>query len=92
MFLDYWLLVQSCCHFTEDISRKLPRLQVDKHGMKDAAFILILIMFIVISMYGQNASGFANNGMMYHPHELRPISSFLAGIFFNGPTESTFTL
>lgn len=72
--------------------QKVPRLQVDKHGMKDAAFILILIMFIVISMYGQNASGFANNGMMYHPHELRPISSFLAGIFFNGPTESTHLL
>lgn len=72
--------------------QKVPRLQVDKHGMKDAAFILILIMFIVISMYGQNASGFANNGMMYHPHELRPISSFLAGIFFNGPTGSTLLL
>lgn len=72
--------------------QKVPRLQVDKHGMKDAAFILILIMFIVISMYGQNASGFSNNGMMYHPHELRPISSFLAGIFFNGPTGSTLLL
>lgn len=72
--------------------QKVPRLQVDKHGMKDAAFILILIMFIVISMYGQNASGFANNGMMYHPYELRPISSFLAGIFFNGPTGSTLLL
>lgn len=72
--------------------QKVPRLQVDKHGMKDAAFILILIMFIVISMYGQNASGFANNGMMYHPYELRPISSFLAGIFFNNPTGSTLLL
>ncbi|MDT3696861.1 MAG: (Fe-S)-binding protein [Ignavibacterium sp.] len=72
--------------------QKVPRLQVDKHGMKDAAFILILIMFIVISMYGQNASGFANNGMMYHPHELRPISSFIAGIFFNGQTANTLVL
>ncbi len=72
--------------------QKVPRLQVDKHGMKDAAFILILIMFIVISMYGQNASGFSNNGMMYHPYELRPISSFLAGIFFNNPTGSTLLL
>ena len=72
--------------------QKVPRLQVDKHGMKDAAFILILIMFIVISMYGQNASGFANNAMMYHPYELRPISSFLAGIFFNNPTGSTLLL
>ncbi|MDY0083313.1 MAG: (Fe-S)-binding protein [Ignavibacteriaceae bacterium] len=72
--------------------QKVPRLQVDKHGMKDAVFILSLIMLIVISMYGQNAAGFANNGMVYHPYELRPVSSFFAGIFFNGQTETTLIL
>ncbi len=72
--------------------QKVPRLQVDKHGMKDAVFILTLIMLIVISMYGQNAAGFANNGMVYHPYELRPVSSFFAGIFFNGQTETTLIL
>lgn len=69
--------------------QKVPRLVVDDHGMKDAAFILTLIMFIVISMYGQNASGFANNGMSYHESELRPVSAFISGLFFTGQSSTT---
>ncbi|RPI59822.1 MAG: (Fe-S)-binding protein, partial [Ignavibacteriales bacterium] len=69
--------------------QKVPRLVVDDHGMKDAAFILTLIMFIVISMYGQNASGFANNGMSYHESELRPVSAFISGLFYTGPSSTT---
>lgn len=69
--------------------QKVPRLVVDPHGMKDAAFILSLIMFIVISMYGQNAAGFANNGMQYHESELRPVSSFISGLLFNVATSTT---
>ena len=69
--------------------QRVPRLVVDDHGMKDAAFILTLIMFIVISMYGQNASGFANNGMNYHESELRPVSAFISGLFFTGPSSTT---
>lgn len=72
--------------------QKVPRLVVDAHGMKDAAFILSLIMLIVISMYGQNAAGFANNGMTYHHYELRPISAFFSGLFFSGQTETTIML
>lgn len=69
--------------------QRVPRLVVDDHGMKDAAFILSLIMFIVISMYGQNASGFANNVMSYHESELRPVSAFISGLFFIGPSSTT---
>ncbi|MCU0343377.1 MAG: heterodisulfide reductase-related iron-sulfur binding cluster [Ignavibacterium sp.] len=69
--------------------KKVPRLVVDKHGMIDAAFILSLIMFIVLSMYGQNAAGYANNGMAYHQSELRPVSAFISGILFTGTTSST---
>ncbi len=69
--------------------QRVPRLVVDDHGMKDAAFILTLIMFIVISMYGQNASGFANNGMSYHESELRPVSAFISGLFFSAPSSTT---
>ena len=72
--------------------QKVPRLVVDKHGMLDAAFILSLIMFIVISMYGQNAAGFANNEMTYHESELRPVSSFISGLFFTGPSSTTIFL
>ncbi len=69
--------------------QKVPRLVVDKHGMLDAAFILSLIMFIVISMYGQNAVGYANNGMAYHESELRPVSAFISGVLFSGQTSTT---
>jgi len=72
--------------------QKVPRLVVDKHGMMDAAFILSLIMFIVISMYGQNASGYANNGMAYHDSELRPVSAFISGVLFPGQTSTTLFL
>ncbi len=68
---------------------KVPRLDVDKHGKLDAAFILLLIMFIVVSMYGQNAAGYANNGMASHESELRPVSAFISGLFFNGQTSAT---
>ena len=68
---------------------KVPRLDVDKHGKMDAAFILLLIMFIVVAMYGQSAAGFANNGMAYHKSELRPISAFISEILFSGQTSTT---
>jgi len=69
--------------------QKVPRLVVDKHGKLDAAFILLLIMFIVVSMYVQNATGFANNGMAYHDSELRPVSAFIGGILFSEQTSSS---
>ncbi|HRN28021.1 MAG: 4Fe-4S dicluster domain-containing protein [Ignavibacteriaceae bacterium] len=69
--------------------QKVPRLDVETHGKLDAAFILLLILFIVVAMYGQNAAGFANNGMAYHKYELRPVSSFLSGILFAGQTSTT---
>lgn len=71
---------------------KVPRLDVDKHGKMDAAFILLLIMFIVVAMYGQNAAGFANNGMAYHKSEFRPVSAFISGILFSGQTSTTIFL
>ena len=46
-------------------------------------------MFIVVSMYGQNAAGFANNGMAYHESELRPVSAFISGVLFSGQTSTT---
>lgn len=72
--------------------QKVPRLVVDAHGMKDAAFILSLIMLIVISMYGQNAASFANNGMIFHKYELRPVSAFIGGLFFNEQTQTSLVL
>ncbi len=68
---------------------KVPRLNVDKHGKRDAAFILTLIMIVCISMLGLNASLIAQNNFITHENEYRPISSFLSKIFFNGPSSTT---
>ncbi len=68
---------------------KVPRLDVDKHGKFDAAFILLLIMFIVVAMYGQNAAGFVNNNFAPHDFEVRPVSAFIGGLLFNAPSSLT---
>lgn len=68
---------------------KVPRLNVDKHGKYDAAFILILIMVVCISMLGLNASLIAQNNFTIHENEYRPISAFLSKIIFAGPSETT---
>ena len=55
---------------------KVPRLQLDVKSEIDAAVILTLILFIVVSMYGQNAASIFINGG-YHAYEIRPISAAL---------------
>ena len=69
--------------------QKVPRLEVDKHGKLDAAFILLLIMAIVVAMYGQNAAGFANNNFASHNFELRPVSAFISGLLFSSSSSLT---
>lgn len=62
---------------------KVKRLQVDKHGNFDAAFILTLILFIVLAMFGQNASHISQNNFTLSENELRPVSFALSKIFFS---------
>ncbi|GAB4296916.1 MAG: (Fe-S)-binding protein [Ignavibacteriaceae bacterium] len=61
----------------------VPRLEVDKAGKLDAAVILLLIMFVVISMFGQNITLAVLQNFHPHENELRPVSYSLAEIFFN---------
>jgi Fe-S oxidoreductase/nitrate reductase gamma subunit len=63
--------------------QKVPRLDVDKHGKIDAAFILILIMFVCLSMYGQNASLIAHHNFNLSANESRPISVYLSNLFYS---------
>jgi Fe-S oxidoreductase/nitrate reductase gamma subunit len=67
---------------------KVPRLDVDKHGKMDAAFILTLIMLVCVSMLGQNAAHIAQNNFILQHSEVRPISAFFSKIFFLGPSAS----
>ncbi len=61
---------------------KVKRLEVDKEGKIDAVIILVLIMVVCISMFGQNISHVAKQNFILEPNELRPISSALSASFF----------
>jgi Fe-S oxidoreductase len=69
---------------------KVPRLEVDKSGKIDAAFILLMIMFVCITMLGQYASGIAMNGFTTGEHEIRPISAALSSIMFTDGSRAPF--
>ncbi|MGZ8508713.1 MAG: respiratory nitrate reductase subunit gamma, partial [Bacteroidia bacterium] len=70
----------------------IPRLEVDKSGKIDAAFILVLIIFVCVFMLGQNISLVAKNNFVLSENEVRPISNYFAGIFFNeGNTSANFS-
>lgn len=61
---------------------KVPRLQLDVKSELDATLVLSLILFIVLSMYGQNAASIFINGG-YHTYELRPVSETLSSIIYS---------
>lgn len=69
---------------------KVERLQVDKSGNLDAAFILLMIMFVCITMFGQNASGIAINNFTLHEHEVRPISASISRALFDEGSQAIF--
>lgn len=68
---------------------KVPRLQLDTKSEIDAAVILLLILFIVASMYGQNAASINMLGG-YNDHELRPVSAALSNVLY-GSFQSALT-
>lgn len=61
----------------------IPRLEVDKAGKVDAVFILVLIILVCVFMFGQNISLVAKNNFVLAENEIRPISNFLAGVFYD---------
>ena len=68
--------------------QRVPRLDVKGHKL-DAAIILLLILGVVVSMFGQNITHIVNSNFVLTEYEVRPISSQLAGLFFNGASESS---
>ncbi|MEK6552398.1 MAG: (Fe-S)-binding protein, partial [Bacteroidota bacterium] len=68
--------------------QRVPRLDVKGHKL-DAAIILFLILGVVVSMFGQNITHIINANFIIADYEVRPISSQLAGLFFNGVSESS---
>ena len=78
--------------YTEDLFSIFLRLEVDKHGKLDAAFILVLILLVCVAMFGENISLIAMHNFQLGKYEIRPISAFLSPIFYSGPTSHAETM
>ncbi|MFH0735070.1 MAG: heterodisulfide reductase-related iron-sulfur binding cluster [bacterium] len=66
----------------------IKRLEVSGAGKIDAATILILILFVVITMFGQNCSAIAINGFQFSEGEYRPVSQYLSTVFYSSDSLS----
>ena len=63
--------------------QNIKRLDHGKESLIDATIVLVLIMFVVLSMFGQNISSVAANNFQLNDWEMRPISANLAPIFLS---------
>ena len=64
--------------------QNIERLDVGKEGKIDATLILLMIFFVVFSMFGQSAAHIAKNNFVLAEFEVYPISAFLASMFYEG--------
>lgn len=67
---------------------RIPRLEMGKEGKLDATVILVLILLVVVSMFGQNISLLASKSFALGEYEIRPVSSALATAFYSPGAES----
>jgi Fe-S oxidoreductase len=63
--------------------QKVQRLDLGKEGNVDALVILLLILGVVVSMFGQNISHVANKNFFLAENELRPVSIYLTSLIFS---------
>ena len=68
---------------------KVERLQGGTKEKLDAAFVLVMILMVVVTMLGQNMAAIAQNGFHLFEWEVRPVSAFLSPLFYSGPGEGT---
>lgn len=70
---------------------KVERLQGDRDEKFDAALVLVLILLVVVSMFGQNSAVYASNNFTLGQNEIRPISTSLGYVFYSdGNVSSAF--
>ena len=60
----------------------IPRLEVDRSGKIDAVIILVLIMLVCVSMYGENISLIAKHNFLLEPFAVRPITFPLSKMIY----------
>ncbi len=66
----------------------IPRLEVEKSGKLDAAFILVLIILVCVSMLGANSSMLATRNFQLSSFEIRPFSLILSKWFYSGGSQN----
>lgn len=69
--------------------QKVARLDVGKEGNIDAAIILVLILGVVLSMFGQNVSHIASNNFQLGEYEVRPVANLLSTFFYSETNSSS---
>lgn len=67
---------------------KVDRLDVGPKGLAEATIILSLIMVVIVSMLGQNASLIAIHDFNYAEYEFRPVSMAISKIMFEGGADA----
>jgi heterodisulfide reductase subunit C len=60
----------------------IKRLDHGRESLIDATIVLVLILFVVVSMFGQNMASIAANNFQLNEWEVRPISASLSSVFF----------
>ncbi len=86
------LIIASCLYaLYRRFVKHIKRLEVDIIGKLDATVILLLIMIVVISMFGENISEIAKHNFILGKYEFRPISSYLSNLFYGNNTENAAT-
>ncbi|PID62125.1 MAG: Fe-S oxidoreductase [Ignavibacteriae bacterium] len=63
----------------------IKRLDHGKESLIDATIVLVMILLVVVSMFGQNIALVAKNNFQLASWEVRPISAMLSPIFFSNP-------
>ena len=83
------LVIISCIYaLYRRFVKHIKRLEVDIIGKLDATVILVLIIIVVISMFGENISEIANHNFILGKYEFRPISSYLSHLFYGNNIEN----
>ena len=86
------LVIISCIYaLYRRFVKHIKRLEVDIIGKLDATVILVLIMIVVISMFGENISEIAKHNFILGKYEFRPVSSYLSHLFYGNNTENAST-
>ncbi|KUO62394.1 Fe-S oxidoreductase [bacterium BRH_c32] len=81
-FLGIVVLIAVIFAFYRRYIEKVPRLQGNPKGNIDAGIILLLIAFVIITMFGQNISHIAKNNFVLASNEFRPISFYLSKLIY----------